>query len=141
MMPLARLPSSKNREDPMRSPLLLAAVVLVSMSMLGGDPAHAQTNQRSWVASFGNDANPCTRASPCLTFGGAHAKTNINGEINCIDAGDFGTVIIVKSITIDCHDFAAIGVGFNNIGVVIGLRARPLAPKPTLGSRTFDRSS
>jgi hypothetical protein len=120
MMPLARLPSSKNREDPMRSPLLLAAVVLVSMSMLGGDPAHAQTNQRSWVASFGNDANPCTRASPCLTFGGAHAKTNINGEINCLDAGDFSILAINKSLTIDCD--ASIGsFGGGNDGIFINI--------------------
>ena len=29
--------------------------------------AHAQ-NTRTWVSGTGNDANPCTYASPCRTF-------------------------------------------------------------------------
>jgi hypothetical protein len=91
----------------MRSSLLLAATI-VGLPMLSPDPAHAQ-NQRSWVATFGNNSNPCTRGSPCVTFIGAIGKTNINGEINCVDAGDYGTLPIVKSITIDCDQFGGIG--------------------------------
>jgi hypothetical protein len=78
-----------------------------------GRASHAQ-NQCSWVASFGDNGNPCTRAFPCLTFLGALSKTNINGEINCVDAGEFhngpsaGNLFISKSVTIDCQDFAAI---------------------------------
>jgi Right handed beta helix region len=94
----------------MRSSLVLAAAGILCLPMLSVDPAHAQ-NQRSWVATNGNNANPCTRASPCQTFAGALMKTNIYGEINCVDAGEFGSVAIDKSIIIDCHDFAAIDAG------------------------------
>jgi hypothetical protein len=92
---------------------MLAAAAALCLPMLSADPARAQTIQRTFVSGTGDDANPCTRASPCLTFRGALAKTNINGEINCVDAGDFssaaGALVIDKSVTIECHDFAAIG--------------------------------
>ena len=54
-------------------------------------PVQAQ-NARSWVASNGNDGQSCTRALPCLTFGGAYA--------NVVDSADYGPMIISKSITI-----------------------------------------
>jgi Right handed beta helix region len=118
----------------MKRSLLLAAAILY-LPALSADPAHAQ-NQRSWVASFGNNANPCTRASPCLTFAGALANTNINGEINCVDAGDFFTVLIDKSITIDCNDVASTSVAAGQIGVSILLPlANPLDPLRTVRLR------
>jgi hypothetical protein len=71
--------------------------------------AQAQ-NTRSWVsAATGNNASLCTRAAPCQTFAGALAKTNAGGTINCVDAGEFGSLSIAKSITIDCTGtFAAV---------------------------------
>jgi hypothetical protein len=81
-------------------------------------PAHAQAT-RTWVSGVGDDANPCSRTAPCKTFPGAISKTAINGEINCLDPGGFGTVTIVKSITIDCHEvFASIlNSGTNGINI------------------------
>ena len=61
---------------------------------------------RTWVSGLGDDVNACSRAAPCKTFAGAIARTNTEGEINCIDSGGFGQVIISKSVTIDgagCH--------------------------------------
>ena len=49
----------------------------------------------------GDDANPCSRTSPCLTFAGAITKTAAGGEIDALDPGGFGTLTITKSITID----------------------------------------
>ena len=69
-------------------------------------PAHAQAS-RTWVSVVGNDANPCSRAAPCQTFAGAISKTAVNGEISCLDPGEFGGVAITKSITIDCHEMFA----------------------------------
>jgi len=63
--------------------------------------ANAQAT-RTWVSGTGNDTNPCSRTSPCLTFAGALSKTAAGGEIDCLDAGNFGTVTINKAITIDC---------------------------------------
>ena len=56
---------------------------------------------QTWVsATSGSDSNPCTRASPCLTFAAALAQTPAGGEIDVLDPGDFGPVTITKSVTI-----------------------------------------
>ena len=56
---------------------------------------------RTWVSGVGDDVNPCSRTAPCKTFAGAIAKTAVGGEINTLDSGGFGALIISKSITID----------------------------------------
>ncbi len=56
---------------------------------------------RTWVSGVGDDANPCSRTAPCLTFEGAIAKTAPGGEIDALDPGGYGPVTITKSITID----------------------------------------
>jgi hypothetical protein len=79
----------------------LLAVVGTTLAVFAlSAPAHAQT--RTFVSGVGNDADPCSRTAPCKTFAGAISKTFINGEINCLDPGGFGTLTITKSITIDC---------------------------------------
>ncbi len=61
----------------------------------------AQTSTRTWVSETGDDANACSRTTPCATFAGALAKTSAGGEIDVLDPGDFGEVSIDRSITID----------------------------------------
>jgi hypothetical protein len=56
---------------------------------------------RTWVSGTGDDANPCSRTAPCKTFAGAISKTAVNGEIDVIDSGGFGTLTITKGMTID----------------------------------------
>jgi len=103
----------------MRIVLSLAALAVTLALPLTGSPAHAQ-NARSWVASFGSDGNPCTRAQPCATFAHALSQTNANGEINCVDQGDFGGLFITKSITIDCEDVQArLSASSGNVVVVV----------------------
>src|SRR5882762_2594071 len=75
--------------------LTIAVLTLACTSVASAAP-------RTWVSGTGSDANPCTRSSPCATFTGALAKTTAGGEINCVDAGDYGMVTIGKAITIDC---------------------------------------
>jgi len=53
------------------------------------------------VSGVGDDVNPCSRTAPCKTWAGAISKTFINGEIDALDPGGFGTLAITKSITID----------------------------------------
>jgi hypothetical protein len=81
--------------------LLLAALILVFGLGLDAGSARAQATQ-TWVSGAGDDGNPCTRTSPCLTFQGALSKTLAGGEINCLDSGPFGAVAIQHSLTIDC---------------------------------------
>ena len=54
---------------------------LAFAAALHAAPAQA-LNNRSFVPSTGNDANPCTRALPCRNFQVAHDNTNPGGEIN-----------------------------------------------------------
>jgi hypothetical protein len=81
-------------------PALLAGTVV---ALLAAAPAQAQAT-RTWVSGVGDDVNPCSRTAPCKTFAGAISKTAVNGEINCLDPGGFGTLNITKSITVDCHE-------------------------------------
>src|SRR5262245_27179054 len=105
--------------------VIFALLCAFGPSVLGSAPAHAQST-RTWVSGNGNDVNPCSYTSPCKTFAGAISKTAINGEINCIDSGAYGTLTITKSITIDCHDVLAsilAGGGSPTTGIVISINA------------------
>ena len=56
--------------------------------------------QRTFVASNGNDANPCTRDMPCRSFAVAIALTNANGEVVAIDSAGYGSLTVMKAVTI-----------------------------------------
>src|SRR3954470_3088253 len=106
--------------------LAIAAGFLVPL--LVSAPASAQAT-RTWVSGVGDDANPCSRTAPCKTFAGAISKTATAGIINCLDPGGFGTVTIIKSITIDCDDTLGgllasglNGVNVNGANIVVHLR-------------------
>ena len=100
-------------------------------------PASAQAT-RTWVSAVGSDINPCSRTAPCQTFAGAISKTFINGEINCIDPGAFGTVTIGKSITIDCHEnFAGVLAGGVN-GIIINVPVNANDPLRTVRLRNLN---
>ena len=79
---------------------LIAVLGTALLPVLCTVPAYAQAT-RTWVSGVGDDANPCSRTAPCLTFGGAITKTAAGGEIDALDPGGFGSLNITKSITID----------------------------------------
>src|SRR4051794_30284943 len=78
---------------------LVASCAALCLCMAFASVAQAQLNQ-TWVASFGNDANDCSRNAPCRSFTIAITKTNVAGEIRCVDAGNYGSMLINKSITL-----------------------------------------
>src|SRR5258708_23087126 len=78
-------------------------------------PVHALNNV-SWVSSTGGGA-ACTRAAPCATFVAALSNTVINGEIRCLDPGNFTGVIIHQSDTIHCHDVPALVTDFTYFAI------------------------
>jgi hypothetical protein len=106
-------------EDFMRilGTLFPAGIAAALAMLLAAAPAEAA--QRTFVSGTGANAGTCTRAAPCLTFAFAHGQTDPGGEINCVDAGNFGPVVITKSITIDCADtLGGINVAVNGaIGI------------------------
>jgi nitrous oxidase accessory protein NosD len=61
----------------------------------------AVAGQRSFVsASSGNDANDCSRLSPCRNFAAAISATTAGGEVVVLDSGGFGPFNVGSSITI-----------------------------------------
>ena len=76
---------------------------------------------RSWVSGVGDDAFPCSRTAPCKTFAGAVPKTTVNGEINVLDSGNYGTVSLTKSITIDGNGHQAGILATGVTGVTVNL--------------------
>src|SRR5438105_2749072 len=102
--------------------LFLAAIVsLLTMSMTA--PAQA-TSSRTWVSSTGTSNGVCGRSSPCDTFTNALVATTAGGEIDCVDAGSYGTVTITIAVTIDCGsgDTGAVGaitVGVGGTGILV----------------------
>jgi hypothetical protein len=75
----------------------ICAFLLIALTSL---TVQAQAT-RTWVSGVGDDVNPCSRTAPCKTFAGAIVKTASGGEIDVLDPGGYGAVIISKSITID----------------------------------------
>ncbi|MEA3016734.1 MAG: hypothetical protein QOI38_1456 [Sphingomonadales bacterium] len=109
--------------------LAVLAAAALTIAFASATPASAQGSTRTWVSGTGDDANPCSRTAPCLTFTGAFPKTATNGQITCLDPGGFGTINITKSITIDCTGTqgsilanGATGVFVNGNGINVVLR-------------------
>jgi len=93
--------------------------------LLSHTPVHALA-ARTWVASAsagGNDAHACSRAAPCKTFAVAVARTIAGGEINCVDADDYGKVTITKSLSIVCDNTEAGIFAAGTVGITVNTLA------------------
>src|SRR5205823_666183 len=76
---------------------------------------------RSAVSHDGNDANPCTVASPCRSFGAALNVTNPGGEIVALDSAGYGYFNIDRAITVEGApgvDASIASFGGDAIGVI-----------------------
>lgn len=67
--------------------------ILTSMGAMG-------TAQRTFVASTGSDANPCSIAAPCRGFARAITQTSDGGEVIVVDSAGYGPVTITQSVSI-----------------------------------------
>jgi hypothetical protein len=56
--------------------------------------------QRSFVASYGNDASPCNLANPCRSFNAAITQTFAGGEVVILDTAAYGPMTINKSLKV-----------------------------------------
>jgi hypothetical protein len=74
----------------------------------GTAPANARA--RVFVASYGNDSNPCTFGSPCKTFQAAINAVDAGGEVTAIDSAGFGPINITKAVTITSPDGVEAGI-------------------------------
>jgi len=83
----------------MRTQLPFAQLAIALTCSLFTAPAQAQ-RARVFVASYGNDSNPCTFLSPCKTFQQAIDVVATGGEVTAIDSAGFGPMSINKSVSI-----------------------------------------
>jgi hypothetical protein len=58
------------------------------------------TTQRTFVASNGNDANPCSLALPCRSFAAALTQTRSGGEVVALDSAGYGPMLINQSVSV-----------------------------------------
>jgi hypothetical protein len=114
----------------------LTALAIMALTLMISASAQAQAT-RTWVSAVGNDADPCSRTAPCKTFSGAQSKTAINGEIDAIDPGGYGTISIVKSLTIDGGTGSGWGsiLASGTVGVSINIATSVNDPQKTVRLR------
>ena len=79
--------------------------------------------QRTFVASYGNDANPCSLAFPCRSFNAAIAQVIAGGEVIALDSAAYGPVSISQSVSIIGPAGVYVGISVisptNTVGVTI----------------------
>src|SRR5499427_9853582 len=85
-------------EDAMRTAIPLTVLATALACSAASAPANARA--RVFVASYGNDSNPCTFGSPCKTFQVAISAVDAGGEVTAIDSAGFGPISINKAVTI-----------------------------------------
>ena len=91
--------------------------------------------QRTFVASGGNDANPCSLTAPCRSFLAAINKTSIGGEVIVLDSAGYGPVVINKAVSIIAPPGVYAGVSvFSGTGIVVN----PASGKVTLRGLTIN---
>jgi hypothetical protein len=107
----------------MKRATTLFAIIITALALAVSLPAPAQAASRTWVSgsSGATDANPCTRLAPCVSFSQAISVTDAGGEINCLDAGSFGPVLIIQSVTISCETGTAGVLTSNSTGIAINV--------------------
>jgi Right handed beta helix region len=100
------------------------ALLTVVLTTIGIGIGLAEAAQRTFVASYGADANTaasCSLLLPCRGFAAAQTVTDSNGEIIVLDSAGYGPVTITKSLSISAPTgvYAGISVLSGNNGISI----------------------
>jgi len=112
-------------ETPMFKRYLLTSLTLTAI-LAGGLAGEAMaTAQRTFVASTGSDANPCSLAAPCRAFGAAIAQTSTNGEVIVLDSAGYGPATITQPVSIIAPPgiYAGISVTAGGAGMTVNAGA------------------
>jgi len=96
----------------------VAALCIVSV------PVFASA-QRTFVASTGNDANPCSLVLPCRGFPAAIAAVSPVGEVIVLDSAGYGTFAVTKSVSVVAPEgvYAGVSVFAGGTGISIAVAA------------------
>jgi hypothetical protein len=76
----------------------LNTLAFFAFSLMLASAAHALP--QTYVSMSGNDANPCSFASPCRTFKEGLTKADAGGEVIALETGSYGVLNITKAISI-----------------------------------------
>jgi hypothetical protein len=100
-------------------------LALLSAMLVSSYSAPAYARARVFVASYGNDANPCTFGSPCKTFQQAVNLVDAGGEVTAIDSAGFGPINIYKAVSITSPNGVEAGIATPSgaVGIVINAGA------------------
>lgn len=101
-----------------RVALIPVAALCAGLFPTGPASAAPPGAPRTFVSSIGTDLSPCTRLLPCRSFQAAIDRTAPEGEVDCIDTGSYGSIVITRAIAIICDGTVA-GVGSANDGITI----------------------
>lgn len=116
------------------TPLVLTAVLAGG---LAGEALAAV--QRTFVASTGNDGNPCSLGAPCRAFGAAIAQTSPNGEVIVLDSAGYGPATITQPVSIIAPPGIYAGISVTTGGV--GMTVNTGSGKVTLRGLTINNIS
>jgi len=100
---------------------MLSKYILPILILLLASAANATAPQRTFVASTGSDANPCSITLPCRGFAAAVALVADGGEVIALDSAGYGPVTITKSVSIIAPSgvYAGITVPLGASGILI----------------------
>ena len=102
-------------------------------------PVSAHARARVFVASYGNDSNPCTFGSPCKTFQHAVDVVDFEGEVTAIDSAGFGPINITSSVTITSPPGVEAGIAAPAPGgAAITINTTTIGETITLSGLTLD---
>jgi hypothetical protein len=94
--------------------------------MFLASPGSSGAAQRTFVASYGSDANPCSLTAPCRGFAAAVAQTSTDGEVIVLDSAGYGTVTIAQSVSIIAPPGVYAGISvFSGDGITVGSTSIP----------------
>jgi hypothetical protein len=99
---------------------------LALMAVLAGGMHSVATAaaQRTFVASSGSDANPCTLVNPCRSFGYAVGQTLLDGEVIVLDSAGYGPATISQAVSINAPPGIYAGVSvFSGVGIAVNAGA------------------
>ena len=96
-------------------------IVAVACGLMAGATTAPAAAIQTWVSGTGTDAGDCPVTAPCRTFQYAHGQTSVGGVISVLSAGDFGPLVIRKSISIVAEGVEALilGAGAANAAITI----------------------
>jgi hypothetical protein len=110
-----------------KSRLVMSALCFAGAAITALPASAIILSARTWVSRNGTINSICDISNPCSTFQQAHDLTQPSGVINCLDSGDFGPIVITKSITIRC---TAVIAGISTFAAPNN-QAIQVAPGPT----------